>query len=295
MDWDKLRIFHAVAEAGSFTKAGEVLHLSQSAVSRQIAALEHDLAVPLFSRHARGLVMTEQGELLFNTVWEILGKLERTRTRLTDSGEKPFGTLRVTTTVGLGSIWLTPRMGGFVKLYPDIKLKLLLSNEELDLQTRKADVAIRLRQPVQQGLIQRKLFTVHNHLYASPNYLKEYGIPRTLDDLEKHQIIAFGATPDYLREINWLETAGRAGKSPREPVMLIDNIYGLKRAVLAGIGIAMLPDYIVDKESQLVSLLPECKPPSYDTYFVYTEELRNSKRVSVFRDYLYSAARSWSF
>ncbi len=295
MDWDKLRIFHAVAEAGSFTKAGEVLHLSQSAVSRQIAALEHDLAVPLFSRHARGLVMTEQGELLFKTVWEILGKLERTRTQLTDSGEKPFGTLRITTTVGLGSIWLTPRMGDFVKLYPDITLKLLLSNEELDLQTRKADVAIRLRQPVQQGLIQRKLFTVHNHLYASPNYLKEYGIPRTLDDLENHQIIAFGATPDYLREINWLETAGRAGKSPREPVMLIDNIYGLKRAVLAGIGIAMLPDYIVEKQAQLVSLLPECKPPSYDTYFVYTEELRNSKRVSVFRDYLYQAARSWSY
>ena len=295
MDWDKLRVFHAVGEAGSFTKAGENLNLSQSAVSRQISALERDLSVPLFNRHARGLVMTEQGELLFKTVWEILDKLENTKTRLADSSEKPFGPLRVTATVGLGSVWLTPRMGEFAKLYPDVKLQLLLANEELDLQTRKADVAIRLRQPVQQGLIQRKLFTVHNHIYASPNYLKEYGIPRKLEDLNDHKILAFGPAPDYLKEINWLVTAGRTGLPPRDPIMLIDNIYGLKRAVLADIGIAMLPDYIVNDQAQLVVLLPECETPSYDTYIVYTEELRHSKRVSVFRDFLYGTSRSWSF
>src|SRR5579875_248335 len=84
MDWDKLRVFHAVAEAGSFTHAGEVLNLSQSAVSRQISALEESLNVPLFHRHARGLILTEQGELLFRTVQDVMLKLDAVRSHLTD-------------------------------------------------------------------------------------------------------------------------------------------------------------------------------------------------------------------
>ena len=295
MDWDKLRIFHAVAKAGSFTHAGETLHLSQSAVSRQIAALERDLQVPLFNRHARGLVLTEQGELLFHTAQEVLAKLESTTASLTDSRVQPFGDLRVTTTVGLGSAWLTPRILDFTRLYPDIKLHLLLANEELDLSTRQADIAIRLRRPVQQGLIQRKLFTVHYHIYASTVYLKENGTPNTLEDLDSHRIMTFGQAPDYLKDVNWLATAGRPGQSPREPVLCIDNIYGLTRAVEAGIGIALLPDYIIDETSRLVPILTDIETPVFDTYFVYTEEMRQSKRVTVFRDFLFSTARGWTF
>ena len=108
MDWDKLRIFHTVADAGSFTHAGHDLGLSQSAVSRQISALEQDLKVPLFHRHARGLILTEQGEVLYRTAHDVFAKLAATRTRLADSKDKPTGELRVTTTVGLGSVWLTP-------------------------------------------------------------------------------------------------------------------------------------------------------------------------------------------
>lgn len=295
MDWDKLRIFHAAAEAGSFTHAGESLNLSQSAVSRQIAALERDLNVPLFNRHARGLVLTEQGRILNRTAQDIMRKLQTTRAQLTDTSDKPFGALRVTTTVGLGSAWLTPRMGEFVSLYPDIELQLILSNAELDLQTLQADIAIRLRQPVQQGLIQRKLFTVHNHIYASPDYLRIHGIPHSLDDLDNHRIMTFGPSPEYLKEINWLEIAGRKSQKPRRPVLRIDNLYGLKQAVRAGIGIAMLPDYIVGHSTRLTPLLHDVDTPSFDTYFVYTEELRHSKRVSVFRDFLYGTARHWSY
>ncbi len=295
MDWDKLRIFHAVAKAGSFTHAGETLHLSQSAVSRQIAALERDLQVPLFNRHARGLVLTEQGELLYHTAQEVLAKLEATTASLTDSRVQPFGDLRVTTTVGLGSAWLTPRVLDFTRLYPDIKLHLLLANRELDLSTRQADIAIRLRRPVQQGLIQRKLFTVHYHIYASTVYLKENGTPHSLEELDNHRIMTFGQAPDYLKDVNWLATAGRPGQSPRESVLCIDNIYGLTRAVEAGIGIALLPDYIIDETSRLVPILTDIETPVFDTYFVYTEEMRQSKRVTVFRDFLFSTARGWTF
>ena len=102
MDWDKLRIFHAVAEAGSFTHAGESLNLSQSAVSRQISALEDSLRVALFHRHARGLILTEQGELLYRTAHEVFGKLAMTEALLTESKDRPSGRLKITTTVGVG-------------------------------------------------------------------------------------------------------------------------------------------------------------------------------------------------
>jgi DNA-binding transcriptional LysR family regulator len=195
MDWDKLRVFHAVAEAGSFTHAGHDLGLSQSAISRQIAALEHELKVPLFHRHARGLILTEQGEVLYRTAHEVHSKLAAARTRLTDSREKPTGELRITTTIGLGTIWLTPRISEFIELYPQISVVLLLDDRELDLAMREADIAIRLRRPVQPDLIQRKLFTVHHHVYASAEYVRRFGMPKTLDDLDRHTIITFGTLP----------------------------------------------------------------------------------------------------
>ncbi len=192
MDWDKLKVFHAVAEAGSFTHAGEQLGLSQSAVSRQVSALEQELSVSLFHRHARGLILTEQGELLYRTAHDVFMKLEAARAKLTDSREKPHGELKVTTTPGLGIHWLTPRLGEFLDLFPDIRITLLTTDEELDLAMREADVAIRLRQPTQPDLIQRKLFSVHFHAYASAEYLKRFGTPRSLDELDKHRIVHAG-------------------------------------------------------------------------------------------------------
>jgi DNA-binding transcriptional LysR family regulator len=295
MDWDKLRIFHAVADAGSFTHAGHELGLSQSAVSRQISALEEGLNVPLFHRHARGLILTEQGEVLYRTAHEVFTKLTAAQTRLMDSKEKPSGELRITTTVGLGSVWLTPRLREFTEIYPDINVTLLLDDRELDLAMREADVAIRLRRPTQPDLIQRKLFTVHNHIYASPEYVKKYGIPRSIEDLDKHRIITFGQMPAYLHEVNWLETAGRADGDPRKPVLRVNNAYGLRRAVQAGIGIASVADYLVAPDMGLVQIDLPIETPEWETYFVYPEELKDTKRVTVFRDFLVSKAKEWSF
>ena len=296
MDWDKLRIFHAAAQAGSFTHAGETLHMSQSAVSRQVSALEHEIGVSLFHRHARGLLLTEQGELLYRTAQDVLRKLEAVQARLTDSKEKPSGLLRVTTTVGLGSTWLTSRLNEFVELYPDVELQILLSDDELDLSMREADVAIRLRQPVQPDLIQRKLFTVHFHLYASPAYIQRFGSPATVDDLDNHRIVMFGEpAPAYLREMNWLETAGMPEGQRRRIAMRVNNVVAIKRAVQRGIGIAILPDYLIEPDSGLVQLIPEAEAPSFDTYFVYPSELRNTARITAFRDFLLSNAERWTF
>jgi DNA-binding transcriptional LysR family regulator len=295
MDWDKLRIFHAVADAGSFTHAGHELALSQSAVSRQISALETDLNVPLFHRHARGLILTEQGEVLYRTAHDVFTKLAAAKTRLMDSKEKPSGELRITTTVGLGSVWLTPRIKEFTELYPQISVTLLLEDRELDLSMREADVAIRLRRPTQPDLIQRKLFTVHHHVYASTDYIKKYGIPKSIDDLDKHKILTFGQAPGYLTTINWLERAGRAEDNPRPVALRVNNAYGLRRAVQAGVGIASLADYIVAADSNLVQIDLPIELPEFDSYFVYPEELKETKRITAFRDFIVSKAKEWSF
>src|ERR1700727_5267 len=136
MDWDKLRVFQAAADAGSFTHAGETLGLSQSAISRQVGALEADLGAPLFHRHARGLILTEQGEMLLGAVRDVVLKLDAVRSRLIDSREKPHGELRVTTTLGLGANWLAPRLGGVAALSPAIKAILLFSGRVLELRER---------------------------------------------------------------------------------------------------------------------------------------------------------------
>ena len=297
MDWDKLRVFHAVAEAGSFTHAGDTLNLSQSAVSRQISALEEALQVPLFHRHARGLILTEQGELLRGAVQDVVLKLDAVRSRLIDTREKPHGELRVTTTLGLGSNWLAPRLGDFVELYPEVDLQLLLSDEELDLSMREADVALRLREPMQPDLIRRRLFTVHFHAYASADYLKKHGQPRKIADLDEHRLVAFVAptATHFLYDLNSLLKIGRDARSPRTPRLAVNNLGAMTRAVEHGVGIAVLPDYCIQPESGLVRLLPEADMPEMDCFLVYAEEMKNVARVQAFRDFLISKAQRWRF
>jgi len=285
MDWDKLRVFHTVAEAGSFTHAGEELNLSQSAVSRQISALEESLNVSLFHRHARGLILTEQGDLLYNTVHEVFAKLAMAEARITESREKPEGPLKITTTVAFGSVWLTPRVKSFMETYPGIEMSLLLDDGEIDLAMRRADVAVRFSIPRQPDLIQRHLVTLHYNVYAAPEYLQKYGMPKTPADLDNHRLIVYGEeTRAPVENMNWLLSAGTS--TQRTPVLRVNNIYGIYRAVRSGLGIAALPDYFSSVATNLVQVLPELRGPSFDCYFVYPEELRHSKRVMVFRDFI---------
>ncbi len=287
MDWDKLRVFHAVAEAGSFTHAGASLSLSQSAISRQISTLEKSLNAPLFHRHARGLVLTEQGEMLYHTVHEVFAKLAITESMINESKDRPKGPLRVTTTVAFGSTWLTPRINEFLALYPEISMTLLVDDSELDLATGRADVAIRFVPPRQPDLVQRQLTTVRIHAYASPEYLARYGTPQAPEDLDDHRLIIYGTdVRPPVPNINWLLEAGARPGVKRRPILNVNNIYGMYRAVQTGVGIAALPDYMAHEDQNLVRVLAELEGQTISAYFVYPEELRHSKRVTVFRDFL---------
>jgi DNA-binding transcriptional LysR family regulator len=298
MDWDKLRIFHAVASAGSFTHAGQTLSLSQSAVSRQISALEEEIATPLFQRHARGLTLTDEGELLYGAVTEVLSRLAAAEEQLKNIHDSPRGPLKITTSNGIGAYWLLPRLKEFLKEYPEVQIHLLMDDHELDLSQREADLAIRMRAPVQADLIQRKLFTVHYHMYASKAYLEKRGSPKSLEDISDHAIVVYGETAaPEIKEINWLMEHYRKHSRPdaRGSITRINNITGILKAVEADLGIGVLPDYVAAAYPDLVQVLPEVDAPSFDVHLVYADALRQSKRVAAFRDFLVRGSKDWQY
>ena len=296
MDWDKLKIFHAVAEAGNFTKATFTLNLSQSAISRQIQSLELELKTQLFERHARGLSLTENGEYLYKTAHEVISKLRDVESTLIDKKNRPSGKLTVTTVVSFGTTWLTPRIKEFMKLYPEIEIELIFDDKELDLSTRQADIGIWMRLPKQLNYIQKKLIDINYHIYGSRQYLEQYGYPKNLSDLNKHKFISYGrGAPSPVFNPDWALKLGMKDNKKRKSCMKVNSVYGLLLAVQSGVGLAALPDYLTVKQPGIVKVLPSVEGPITEAHFVYPESLKNVARVQAFRNFLYSKISEWEF
>tara|TARA_B100001123_G_scaffold77509_1_gene87727 strand:- start:7395 stop:8330 length:936 start_codon:yes stop_codon:yes gene_type:complete len=296
MDWDKLRIFYAVAQAKSLTRAGEALALSQSAVSRQISALEERMKVTLFHRHARGLLLTEQGEMLYKTVSEMVAKLNQTETQIVESSEKPKGPFKITAPVAIGTIWLAPILKEFMELYPDIEVTLIVEDKELDLAMREADVALRMYPSKHPDLVQRKLLNLSNSIYASNDYLRDFGVPGSLADLKKHRLITY---PSYLPPpfpgVNWLFDIPEIKRMKLEPYVQMNSLNAIRRAVKVGMGIAALPDYMLHRSRHISRVLPDLPAQKTEAYYVYPVELKHSRRVAVFRQFIERKIQEFDF
>ena len=287
MDWDKLKSFHAAAEVGSLTAAGDRLGISQSAVSRQIAALEKQLGVSLFQRHARGLVLTDSGHTLHRSTSEMATAAQGASAALRDQQDVAQGELIVTAPVAFGSAWLIPRLGNFTRQHNEMRIDLRLDDgESYDLLKLEAECAIRLWAADKADLIQRKLGTVATNLYASPAYLKEYGRPLSPKDLDDHRIIAYGDRSTPIQAMSFAERIGRDDDKPRKAALTVNNVAAMLRAVEAGLGIADLPDYMASAVPGLERVLGQYTGPSFDLYFIYPSDLRRSKRIAAFRDFL---------
>ena len=286
MDWDKLRIFHAVADAGSLTHAGETLRLSQSAVSRQVRSLEESLNTTLFHRHARGLILTEQGELLFDATNSMNKRLEAASARIRDSEEEVFGELRVTTTIGFGTLWLAPRLPKLYEKYPELKIDLMLEERVLDLPMREADVAIRMKEPSQADLIRKRLMTVKMRLYASPEYLKIHGTPLNEEDMKNHRLIC--QNPRSAQVSSGLALVQRLMTQDIPSMLTVNNYFGVLQAVIHDLGIGVLPDYVTQEFDSVVPVLTEVQSNDVPVYLAFPEELRHSKRIEAFRDFVQS-------
>jgi len=284
MDWDKLRIFHAVADAGSLTHAGDKLNLSQSAVSRQVRGLEEQLNTNLFHRHARGLILTEQGELLFDATRAMSKRLDAASARIRDSEEEVFGELRVTTTTGFGTLWLAPRLSKLYEKYPDLKVDLMLEERVLDLPMREADVAIRLKEPSQADLVRKRLMTVRMCLYASPAYLKANGTPVRIEDIADYRLICQSTASDQVGA--GLNLIQQLMMYDVKSLLTVNNYFGVLQGVLNNLGIGVLPDYLTQDFPDLVRVLPEVESAEVPVFLAYPEELRQSKRVAAFKDFV---------
>ncbi|MEM7521213.1 MAG: LysR family transcriptional regulator [Pseudomonadota bacterium] len=284
MDWDKLRIFHAVADAGSLTHAGDKLNLSQSAVSRQIRGLEEQLNTNLFHRHARGLILTEQGELLFDATAAMTKRLDAASARIRDSEEEVFGELRVTTTTGFGTLWLAPRLPKLYEKYPDLKVDLMLEERVLDLPMREADVAIRMKEPSQADLIRKKLMMIRMCLYATPAYLAENGTPRRVEEISAHRLIC--QNTDSAQVGAGLGMVQRLMFHEVRSLLTVNNYFGVLQGVIHDLGIGVLPDYLTQDFPDLVQVLPDAASADVPVFLAYPEELRQSQRVAAFKDFV---------
>ncbi len=285
MDWDKLKIFHNVALDLNISEAANKMNISHSSISRQISSLERDLKVSLFQRHARGLSLTEQGKILFKTVHDIFGKIALTEAQLTDSKEKPTGSLKIAATVAFGTTWLAPRMTKFINSYPDIDVSIKIENKYTDLSQGEADVALRLKEPTQMDLIRFPLYEFQFKIYSSPEYIEKFGIPSDVKDLSNHRIVAFGKDVEpSISDVNCI--LDLIPKSKKYKVLYISNMYGVMRAIAAGAGIGALPDYMKTTKNNLVPILPEANTPKATIYFTYPSELKGSKKIEALRDFL---------
>lgn len=289
MNWDRLRIFHTVAQAESITLAGERLGLSQSSVSRHVRLLEQDLNVPLFHRLSHGVALTEQGKLLYQTTRQMDDTLAFTEATLNHRKETPEGPLRVMSTITFGSTWLAPRLRGFLDEYPDIDVSLTVQNYDTDLSVREADVAIRISPPHQPNVIQRHLATLRVHLYASHDYVKRHGLPMSVGELKDHKLILYNEDyPAAQGNLNFLLDVADIDLNHSAVALKINHANSLFLAMKSGIGIAGLSDYMVVGDSDVVPVLPEIEGPAFESYLVYPEKLRDSKRIRAFWDFLMS-------
>lgn len=287
MDWDKLRIFHVVAQAGSFTHAGERLNLSQSAISRQISALEQDLGLKLFTRHARGLVLTAEGDVLNKTATGIYAQISSTKSRLFESKNEAKGELRVACSIAFGGIWLPKRLKIFTEMYPHINVCLVLTDKEVDLTMREADMAISYGHVRNPHLVRHFLANDTLQMYGNADYFADYGVPRYIEDLDYHKLIVYGThtTPPY-EGVNWLLKVGAQMGRVRDAHITVNNAFAILQCVRNGLGIGALPYFMARDYPDLISPLPEHKGPSFDFYIMYPEQLKDSKKVQVFKDFI---------
>ena len=235
--------------------------------------------------------------MLLSTTKDVFTKLSATEALISEGRERPKGNLRVTTTVAFGSTWLASRIGRFIDLYPEVDVTLLINDYELDLSMREADVAVRLTPPKQADLIQRLLKTIRFHLYASPRYVESRGIPKSISDLHEHRMVVYGESVNLpYNDVNWLlDLLKKDYTGQNQKIIRVNNVYGIFRAVQGGVGIAALPDYLAAEDPNLLRILPDIEGPPTPAFFVYPEELRNSKRIAVLRDFLIQEVAKTTF
>jgi len=288
VQWDKLKTFYYVAKLGSFTKTGQHLNISQSAISRQIGDLEYSLAHKLFKRLPKGLVLTRQGELLFQNVEKMFVCSELALMQIQNEQSEPQGDLNIGANVGLVDTWLYTIIPDFLTRYPEINLSIFSKDGHLDVESLEVHVALQPHVPDQPELIQNFLMSWNRRLYASKEYLQKYGTPKTVEDLEYHRLIGFGSEKIHLFDnINWHLKLNNNINKPQVPYISANSLRALFHFGTLGFGIiSFSQESPLLKNSNLIEVLPEAIGPNIDIYFTYPVQLKGIRKINVLEEYL---------
>jgi DNA-binding transcriptional LysR family regulator len=283
-----MRVFAQVVEAKSFSAAADKLGMSKSLVSRHVSALERSLSVKLLNRSTRKLSLTEAGGLFYEHCARIVQEAELAEQRLTRTQSEPAGLVRVTAAPAFAVRHVLPALTEFYQKYPKIRVSLSSSNRALDLGDEGFDLGIRVSFNPAPNLVARKLAVNRSVLCASPAYLKRHGMPRRIEDLRKHACVLFPALAP--KGVWTLRRAGRKYSVQVAGVFETDEMDLVHAAVAAGLGIGILPVYMVGdalQQGRLVPLLRQFQVvPESAIYLVYLPNRTLSSRVRVLIDFL---------
>lgn len=288
MDWDKLKTFYYVAQMGSFTNAANFLNISQSAISRQISELERKISLRVFERHARGLVLTQAGQILFQTAKNIFYEIQSAENMIQDTADEPQGVLKIATAAGFIATMLLEYIDEFYEKYPKLNLQIKFMDTHPDLAFREADIAILTPMPETSSIVQKYLMSFHLKLYASKKYLNKYGTPETVNDLSKHRLLAYDNDESSLTQpMDWHLITGLNTARPRNSKLAINSSLNLAYAVHNGAGIVSLAaeDPMI-KQYGLVNVLPDLSGNTMKAHLIYPKFLENSTAVKTFEIFL---------
>ncbi|WP_010298218.1 LysR family transcriptional regulator [Candidatus Odyssella thessalonicensis] len=287
MEWNRLKTFYYVAKYQSFKKASEELGIAISALSRSISLLEHQLKTMLFYRNPTGVSLTKEGQTLLNMAQLVYSRIEKVENEILEEHKSPKGELRVFATQGIVNFYLSPFLPEFMKLYPDINLRIFGMDTLPDFDYGNVNVALCPPIPERKGLIQKHLFTNHIQLYASPQYLEIYGTPETPEDLEHHALIGIGDELHRFHQMNWHLSLGCKRNESRNPYVTINTPNGRLMLAEQGFGIAAASrEHPGLKDMNLVPVLTHIEAPILDNYLIYPDYLSKSKRVQAFEHFM---------
>ncbi len=282
----ELEVFIAVAEAGSFAKAGARLRLSPPAVTRAVAALENRLGARVFNRTTRSLAITEVGQRFLDSARRVLVDLDVAETEAVGAAAMPQGHLSLTASVTFGRSAVAPVVGSFLKQHPRVSASVLLLDRVVNFVEEGIDIAVRIGRLPDSSLVARRIGTVRRVMVASPEYLARQEAPASPVDLRLHSVIAFtGLVPN--REWRFLDRQ-KYGSVSLQPAFEINDAAAAIEAAEMGYGITAALSYMVSqriRDGKLVPVLETFALPPQPVHLVYPHSRLVAPKIRAFVDF----------
>lgn len=294
---DSLKAFVKVVELGSFSEAGRQLRLSRSAISKYVGELEESLGVQLLNRTTRHASPTESGQTYFERAMSILADIDAADQAVAQAQSSPRGLLRVNAPMSFGTLQLGSAVADFMAECPELQIQLVLSDDQVDPMQGGFDVTLRIADLESSSLIARKIVAIDRAVCASPDYLREHGMPKAPEDLRKHTLLTYG----FLLTGNQWKLTGKDGDHWIQPnwTLCVNNAEVLRDAALKGRGVALLPTFIAGdamRAGRLQQVLKAYKAPPLTLYAVYPPTRHLAVKVRLFIDFLvarFAGTPSW--